>query len=134
MRGIKITVGIVFTAIVLLLTARTLHEPIWNLRFHSAKALRVEADLEALRSVLAFYKLVNGVYPSTEQGLAAVVVPPGSSFDPQRSGPRLAGMPKDPWGRDYFYRCPGRTNPTGYDLFSAGPDGRPYTADDDWGR
>ena len=131
MRGRKITLSIVLAAIVLLFAARTLHTPIRKL---SLREVIVQGDLGQIRSVLDFYKVANGVYPSTEQALAAVVVPPGSSFNPQESGPRLVALPKDPWGHDYFYLCPGRTNPTGYDLFSAGPDGKPYTADDDWGR
>jgi general secretion pathway protein G len=131
MRGRKITLSIVLAAIVLLFAARTLHTPIRRL---SVRQVIVQADLATLRSVLDFYKAANGVYPSTEQGLAAVVVQPGSSFDPQKSGPRLVALPKDPWGHEYFYLCPGRTNSTGYDLFSAGPDGKAYTADDDWGR
>lgn len=42
-------------------------------------------------------------------------------------------MPKDAWRHDYVYRCPGTKDPNSYDLFSAGPDGKPDTADDDWG-
>jgi len=43
-------------------------------------------------------------------------------------------VPKDPWASDYIYRCPGLKNPSGYDLYSAGPDRIPDTQDDDWGQ
>ena len=43
-------------------------------------------------------------------------------------------VPKDPWGSNYIYLSPGRKNPTGYDLYSAGPDRKADTADDDWGQ
>jgi general secretion pathway protein G len=42
-------------------------------------------------------------------------------------------LPKDPWQKDYIYVCPGVKDPSGYDLYSAGPDRKPDTADDDWG-
>ncbi|PYL63906.1 MAG: type II secretion system protein GspG, partial [Verrucomicrobia bacterium] len=41
--------------------------------------------------------------------------------------------PKDPWQSNYIYLCPGIKNPNGYDLYSAGPDRKPDTSDDDWG-
>ena len=43
-------------------------------------------------------------------------------------------VPKDAWNTPYIYRYPGQRNPAGYDLFSAGPDKIPDTADDDWGK
>lgn len=45
-------------------------------------------------------------------------------------GPYLEGLPKDPWGHDYLYECPGRHNPVAYDLLSPGPDGLLGTDDD----
>jgi general secretion pathway protein G len=42
-------------------------------------------------------------------------------------------VPKDPWQNEYIYRNPGQKNPSGYDLYSAGPDRKADTADDDWG-
>lgn len=88
----------------------------------TAKVTRTRADIQSIRTMLLSYNGLNGYYPSTDQGLAALV-------------PRLMEeVPKDAWGTTYVYRCPGRANPNGYDLFSAGPDRIPDTGDDDWGR
>jgi type II secretion system protein G len=97
------------------------------------RAMIVQADLAAIRTQLALYKAANGAYPSTDQGLVALVVKPQSLPSPSRWTQLFYAVPKDPWGNEYFYLCPGRTNPTGYDLFSTGPDGKAYTTDDDWG-
>ena len=87
-----------------------------------AKATQIRADIQGLRTSLLAYNGMNGRYPTTEQGLTALV-------------PRLIEkVPRDSWGTEYIYRCPGLKNPGGYDLFSAGPDRIPDTADDDWGR
>lgn len=87
-----------------------------------AKAAKARADIQSLRTSLLAYNGMNGSYPTTEQGLRALV-------------PRLIDeVPKDSWGNEYIYRCPGLKNPNGYDLFSAGPDRILDTIDDDWGR
>jgi len=87
-----------------------------------AKDTRARADIQGIRTLLLSYNGSNGYYPSTDQGLNALV-------------PRLMeSIPLDPWGTPYVYRSPGRTNPSGYDLFSAGPDRLPDTQDDVWGR
>jgi general secretion pathway protein G len=87
-----------------------------------AKETRTRADIQGIRTMLLSYNGTNGYYPSTDQGLGALV-------------PRLMEeVPKDAYGTVYVYRCPGRRNPNSYDLFSAGPDRIPDTADDDWGK
>ena len=87
-----------------------------------AKETRTKADIQGIRTMLLSYNGSNGFYPSTEQGLSALV-------------PRLMEeVPKDAYGSPYVYRYPGRKNPASYDLFSAGPDRIPDTADDDWGK
>ena len=131
MRGRKITLSIVLAAIVLLFAARTLHTPGRRLK---VREMIVQADLQAIRNALMLYKAYTGAYPTTDQGLAALVVKPTSSPIPRNWTQLLRGLPKDPWGHGYFYLCLGRANPTDYDLFSTGPDGKPNTADDDWGR
>jgi len=83
-----------------------------------ARHIRVNADIQVLRFDLAAYKSRNGNYPTTAQGLAALA---------------LAEIPRDPWGNEYVYHFPGWSFPHAYELFSAGPDGVPDTADDDWG-
>jgi general secretion pathway protein G len=100
-----------------------------NLAGQDEKARRTaaEADIRAIASALELYKLDNFVYPSTQQGLQALVQRPvGEPAAPNwKAGGYLQGgaVPKDPWGRPYQYLNPGRAGP--YDVFSFGADGRP---------
>jgi len=98
-----------------------------------AKDMRVRADIQALSTQLKFYEGVNGFLPTTEQGLQALVTPPESEPRPARWYQLFKELPQDPWGSNYVYVAPGRKNPTGYDLYSAGPDRKADTADDNWG-
>ena len=80
------------------------------------------AQIDAFAKALDQYRLDTGRYPSTEQGLAALVVRPDS--DSKWSGPYLKkAVPPDPWGRPYLYRQPGAHGD--YDVFSYGKDGQP---------
>ena len=75
----------------------------------------------------------NGRYPTTEQGLAALIAKPAAPPEPKNwKGPYIEStdLPKDPWGADYIYRNPGERNPNGYDLRSLGPDGQDGGEDD----
>ena len=98
-----------------------------------AKTMRVQADIQAIKTQLQLYESMNGFYPSTEQGLQSLVSQPQSDPRPTRWYQLFRELPKDPWGSDYIYRNPGQKNPGGYDLYSAGPDRQPDTGDDDWG-
>jgi general secretion pathway protein G len=98
-----------------------------------AKTMRVQADIQAIKTQLQLYESMNGFYPTTEQGLQALVTQPQNDPRPTRWYQLFRELPKDPWGSDYVYRNPGLKNPGGYDLFSAGPDRQADTADDDWG-
>jgi general secretion pathway protein G len=98
-----------------------------------ARHEQVVADSQALSTQLNVYKSMNGVYPTTEQGLQALVVGPTASPKPSTWHQISSALPKDPWGSEYVYRCPGRIRPNKFDLFSAGSDHTPDTADDDWG-
>jgi general secretion pathway protein G len=90
----------------------------------------VQADLSAIQIQLAQYKAANGFYPTTEQGITALVIEPTSSPIPKHWKQLFHRVPKDPWQNDYVYRCPGRIYPNAYDLFSAGPDKTRNTAGD----
>src|SRR5581483_2981822 len=98
-----------------------------------AKTMRVQADVQAIKSQLALYESMNGFDPTTEQGLQALVTKPDKDPIPTRWYQQFETLPKDPWGNDYIYRCPGLKNSSKYDLFSAGPDRQADTPDDDWG-
>jgi general secretion pathway protein G len=85
------------------------------------------AQLTALESALDTYRLDTGRYPSTEQGLAALMVKPNN--EPKWAGPYLRkAIPDDPWGRPYMYKQPG--DHADFDLFSYGKDGQPGGVDD----
>lgn len=79
-----------------------------------------QLDIKGLEQGLDMYRLRNGKYPSTAEGLGVLY----------SSGVLKGSLKKDPWGRDYVYVYPGQKNPKGYDLMSYGPDGVPNTADD----
>ena len=98
-----------------------------------AKSMRVQADVQAIKTQLQLYESMNGFFPTTEQGLQALVTQPQNDPRPTRWYQLFKEMPKDPWGNDYIYRDPGLKNPAGYDLYSAGPDRQADTSDDDWG-
>ena len=98
-----------------------------------AKGTAVRADVQAIGTQLKLYESMNGFTPTTEQGLAALVTQPSTEPRPTRWHQLFKSIPKDPWGNNYIYLCPGRKNPTGYDLYSAGKDRKPDTADDNWG-
>lgn len=86
-----------------------------------------KSQLELFALALEQYRLDNHVYPTTDQGLAALRTMPMTG-EPPRSwrGPYLRRVvPDDPWKRAYLYVAPGRENPETYDLYSLGRDGRP---------
>ena len=98
-----------------------------------AKDMAVRADIQAISTQLKLYEAVNGFVPTTQQGLQALVTQPESEPRPTRWYQLFKELPKDPWRNDYIYFSPGRRNPNSYDLYSAGPDRQPDTADDNWG-
>lgn len=79
---------------------------------------------QAFRAPLMQYKMHMGSFPSTEEGLEALIRAPEGRSDRWR-GPYLdrGEIPNDPWGNPYQYRFPGEHNDDGYDLWSLGPDG-----------
>ena len=91
-----------------------------------AKDSTARAQIEMLGSALEAYRLDNDGYPTTEQGLAALVKRPETAPVPRDwRGPYLRrALPGDPWGSPYVYRSPGRDDPTGYELLTLGRDGR----------
>jgi general secretion pathway protein G len=98
-----------------------------------AKQTAVRADVQAIGTQLQLYESMNGFYPTTEQGLQALVTQASTDPRPTRWYQLFKQVPRDPWGNDYVYRCPGQKRPDSYDLYSAGPDRRQDTEDDDWG-
>lgn len=94
-----------------------------------AKEQRVDADFQAITTQLKTYEMMNYVYPTTEQGLDALVKRPSIEPQPRKWKRLLESVPLDPWGNPYQYRNPGKINPEGFDLYSLGPDRK--ESDDD---
>jgi general secretion pathway protein G len=94
-------------------------------RTDDAKVTDARVQIKNIETALKLYKLDNGSYPSTEQGLGALVAKPTVGVIPNsyKEGGYLESkkMPKDPWGNDYLYVSPGEHGD--YDLFSYGFDG-----------
>lgn len=93
----------------------------------TAKDATARSQIELLGSTLDMYRLDNGRYPTTEQGLDALQVEPTIQPLPTNwRGPYLRrAVPMDPWGVPFIYICPGEVNPRSYDLLSLGADGEP---------
>ncbi len=121
---------LVVTIIALLMTA-AIYKLGGNVEY--SRHVRVAADIQGINTQLKLYESMNGFFPTTEQGLQALVVQPDTDPKPTRWYQLFKEVPKDPWQSHYIYICPGIKNPNGYDLYSAGPDRKPDTADDDWG-
>ena len=91
-------------------------------RVGKAKQKTAQAQIQMLATALDLFHLDVGRYPTEEEGLRSLYAKPESL--PAWSGPYLdKAVPKDPWARDYVYKCPGEHGP--YDLYSMGADGQP---------
>jgi general secretion pathway protein G len=90
-----------------------------------ARVVAARADIAALNQALKLYRLDNTIYPTTEQGLGALVQRPATQPQPMnwKTGGYLDRLPRDPWGRDYRYLSPGVR--AEIDVFSLGADGQP---------
>jgi general secretion pathway protein G len=89
-----------------------------------AKVTRAKTDIAKLDSLIELYKTQTGVFPSTEQGLRALVRKPTGDPEP-RNYPQtgyIKKLPMDPWNNEYFYIYPGEQGV--YDIFSLGSDGQ----------
>jgi general secretion pathway protein G len=94
-------------------------------RVDDARIAKAKQDIQALETALTMYRLDNSKYPTSEQGLAALVTQPTDpSIKHWRAGGYLDRISKDPWGNDYQYVYPG-THGREYDLLSLGADGAP---------
>lgn len=102
-------------------------------RVSEAKSAAARTQIELLGLALDNYRLDNGSYPTTEQGLDALRDRPTREPIPSNwKGPYLRkALPLDPWGKPYIYRSPGEHTPSGYDLSTLGRDGQPGGVDED---
>ncbi len=117
---IEIMVVVTIIAILIAIVApRVMDQP------DKAAAVRAKADLAAISTALNLYKLDNFTFPSTDQGLQALLTKPGGEPEAAnwKTGGYMDRIPKDPWQRDYIYLSPGQHGE--FDVYSLGRDGQP---------
>lgn len=97
-------------------------------RPEEARIVKAKTDVRAIESALELYRLDNGFYPSTDQGLLALVSKPSTEPEPMhwKEGGYLRELPIDPWDRPYQFLNPGAHGEI--DVFSYGPNGPSNTA------
>lgn len=102
-------------------------------RVGDARTTTAKAQVELFSVALENYRLDNGIYPSTSQGLEALRTRPAGTPEPRNwRGPYLRkAVPSDPWGRAYIYRSPGDKDRNGFDVMSLGRDGKAGGSDED---
>jgi general secretion pathway protein G len=128
-----------FTLIEILIVIVILGILVWQIaprimgKPEEARRVKAQMDIATLETALKLYKLDNGRYPSSEQGLQALVEAPTVGVLPRkwREGGYLekAKVPNDPWGSEYVYISPGLHGD--FDLMSYGADGQPGGEGDD---
>src|SRR2546429_4545030 len=97
--------------------------PKFSGRTEQARMTAAQSQISTFNTALDAFEVDNGYYPKGRNGLVDLVQPPRDSQNWR--GPYLkSAIPNDPWGRPYIYECPGKQNPSSYDLSSMGPNGR----------
>ncbi len=115
--------------LVILGTLAALVLPKFTGRTEQARITAAQTQIAALGTALDAFEVDTGQYPRGGDGLNQLLVAP-SDVTGWRGPYMKTDIPMDPWGRPYTYEMPGRMNPAGYDIRSAGPDGQANTADD----
>jgi len=103
--------------------------PKFSGRTEQARITAAESQISTFGTALDAFEVDVGFYPKGRAGLQDLVSQPRDAQNWR--GPYLKNeIPKDPWQNEYVYECPGKNNPSSYDLLSMGPDGRAGTEDD----
>ncbi|MEO5376573.1 MAG: type II secretion system major pseudopilin GspG [Magnetococcus sp. DMHC-6] len=113
----------IMVVVVILAILATLVVPRVMDRPGQARIVKAKQDIRTIESALGLYKLDNFIYPTTDQGLEALVTMPQSAPEPPnwKSEGYLSRMPKDPWDRPYLFLSPGLHG--AIDIYSLGADG-----------
>jgi general secretion pathway protein G len=93
-----------------------------------ARVAKAKSDIQSLETALTEYRLDNASYPTSDEGLDALVKQPNDPAVTNWHGPYVEQLSKDPLGRPYQYEYPG-THGLPYDLYTLGPDGQPGDKD-----
>lgn len=90
-------------------------------RSKEARLTATQTQIASFKTALDAFEVDNGFYPKGRNGLMDLIQPPRDAT--AWHGPYLDSIPRDPWGQDYLYECPGKHNPSSYDISSVGPPG-----------
>jgi general secretion pathway protein G len=105
--------------------------PKFTKRSEQARITAANTDISNIDTALDAFEVDMGRYPTSAEGLKALVEQPTNTTTAKWKGPYIKrGIPSDPWGNQYFYVVPGQHNTSGYDLYSYGPDGQEGGSDD----
>ncbi|MGZ4964987.1 MAG: type II secretion system major pseudopilin GspG [Limisphaerales bacterium] len=102
--------------------------PKFSGRTEQARQTAAQTQISSFGTALDAFEVDNGYYPKGRNGLQDLVQQPREAQN--WKGPYVKDIPTDPWQHPYIYECPGKRNPSSYDLSSAGPDGRTGNEDD----
>jgi general secretion pathway protein G len=103
--------------------------PKFSGRTEQARTTAAASQIATFGTALDAFEVDMGYYPKGRNGLTELVSAPRDTS--KWKGPYMKNdIPKDPWDQEYVYECPGKNNPSSYDLYSLGPDGRPGSEDD----
>jgi general secretion pathway protein G len=119
-RGFTFLEIIVVVAILAILA--TLIIPRFSGRVEESRITQAQVQIKELAKALELYRLDNGKYPTTEQGLKALVEKPSGEPRPLKWKQYMDAVPKDPWSNEYVYLSPASKAP--FDIVSLGPDGK----------
>ncbi len=117
-------IEVIIMVVILGFLATTVGTDLFN-KVSETRQTTAHNQMDVFKLALDTYRLDNGRYPTTAQGLEALVVKPSTSPVPNNwAGPYLeeTKLPLDPWGNDYHYKNPGDHNTHKYDLWSFGAD------------
>ena len=117
------------SVLIILTTLAAIVVPKFARRSEQARVTAARTDISNLEVALDAFEIDTGRFPTTAEGLQALLAPPANALD--WNGPYIKrGIPTDPWGSPYIYRYPGQYNTMGYDLSSLGPNGQEGGEDD----
>ena len=97
--------------------------PRFTNRTKQAQVAATQTQIATFKTALDAYEVDNGYYPKGKNGLMDLIQQPRDAQNWRGPYIQSDSIPKDPWGNDYIYECPGRHNPSSYDLSSVGPPG-----------
>jgi general secretion pathway protein G len=127
-RGAFTLIELLLVMVIIAILATILVPRVAN-RVGQAKITKAQADLSVLKQALNAFNIDNGRFPTTAEGLGALIARPSADLTHWEKTLDKDTVPMDPWEHPYIYRCPG-SNGDDFDLLSAGPDGQEGTSDD----